>query len=396
VVKDVTERRALEEQLRQSQKMDAVGRLAGGVAHDFNNLLTVILGRSELLLARYRADDRTRQQIDLIRTTAQQAAALTAQLLAFSRKQVVAPRRLDLNEVVTRMEQLLRRLIGEDLALRIILGPSLGHVKVDPGQMDQVIMNLVVNARDAMPRGGHLTIETANVAIDAAYAQQHLGVEPGPYVVLSVSDNGCGMDRDTMSHIFEPFFTTKGPGKGTGLGLATVYGIVQQSGGRIAVYSEPGIGTTFRVYLPRAEESLAPVGSDAGLPRLARGSETILLLEDEEGVLNLAREILEMSGYTVLVAPDSAEAMAIGEHHQGPIHLLLTDVVMPQMNGRELAQQLGRIRPAMKVLYMSGYTFDIVVHHGVVEADTALLQKPFTLESLTSKVREVLDIPVRA
>ncbi|HEV8438353.1 MAG TPA: GAF domain-containing protein [Methylomirabilota bacterium] len=396
VVKDVTERRALEEQLRQSQKMDAVGRLAGGVAHDFNNLLTVILGRSELLLARYRADDRTRQQIDLIRTTAQQAAALTAQLLAFSRKQVVAPRRLDLNEVVTRMEQLLRRLIGEDLALRIILGPSLGHVKVDPGQMDQVIMNLVVNARDAMPRGGHLTIETANVAIDAAYAQQHLGVEPGPYVVLSVSDTGCGMDRDTMSHIFEPFFTTKGPGKGTGLGLATVYGIVQQSGGRIAVYSEPGIGTTFRVYLPRAEESLAPVGSDAGLPRLARGSETILLLEDEEGVLNLAREILEMSGYTVLLARDSAEAMAIGERHQGPIHLLLTDVVMPQMNGRELAQQLGRIRPAMKVLYMSGYTFDIVVHHGVVEADTALLQKPFTLESLTSKVREVLDIPVRA
>jgi PAS domain S-box-containing protein len=392
VLKDITERKTLEEQLRQSQKMDAVGRLAGGVAHDFNNLLTVILGRSELLLARGERDPRVQQQIELIRTTAQQGAALTGQLLAFSRKQVSTPSLLDLNMVVTRMEQLLRRLLGEDLALRIVLGSGLGQVKADSGQVDQVLMNLVVNARDAMPHGGHLTIETANVMVDDAYAQQHLGVIPGPYVMLAVSDTGCGMDRDTLSHIFEPFFTTKEPGKGTGLGLATVYGIVQQNGGSIAVYSEPRIGTTFRVYLPRVEELAAALEPEAALPRLQRGSETILLLEDEDGVLNLAREILEMSGYTILLARASADAIQIATRHPGPIHLLLTDVVMPQMNGREVAEQLVRLRSGMKVLYMSGYTFDIMVHHGVVEGDTLLLQKPFTLESLTSKVREVLDL----
>jgi PAS domain S-box-containing protein len=391
VVKDITDRKALEGQLRQSQKMEAVGRLAGGVAHDFNNLLTVIMGRSQLIMFRHRHDDVVRDQVALINTTAEQAAALTRQLLAFSRKQGVTPQRLELNTVVGTMEQMLRRLIGEDVTLGIALEPALGLVRADSGQLEQVIMNLVVNARDAMPQGGRLTIQTKNVVLDAAYTQQHLGVAAGPHVMLAIADTGVGMDGETLSHIFEPFFTTKELGQGTGLGLALVYGTVQQCGGHITVESEENVGTTFRIYFPR-EQGAADRPRRAGEPdSLIRGSETILLVEDEERVLQLAGEILEMAGYRVLPARNGPEALRVAAAHPGSIDLLLTDVVMPQMNGREVAERLASVRPETRMLYMSGYTFDKIVHSGVAGSDRALLHKPFTLESLTAKVREVLD-----
>ena len=394
VLKDIGERRRLEEQLRQSQKMEAVGRLAGGIAHDFNNLLTVIAGRAQLILSRLRPEEPIHRDATLVRTTADRAAVLTQQLLTFSRKQVLQPQVLNLNAVVTAMEPMLGRLIGEDIDLAVIPAESLGRVKADPGQIEQVIVNLVVNSRDAMPQGGRLTVETADVELDAAYASRHFSVPPGPYFMLAVSDTGEGMDEQTRSRVFEPFFTTKGPGKGTGLGLATVYGIVKQSGGDIQLYSEPGRGTAFRIYLPRVAQVSAEV-DDTTSPSaaVARGDETVLLVEDEPEVRDLAREILEVSGYTVLQACDPLEAVVMAERHPGPIHLLLTDVIMPRQSGRALVERLRPLRPEMQVLYMSGYTNEAIVRHGVLDPDTLFIQKPFTPDALGHRVRAALDRP---
>ncbi len=391
---DVTERRALEQQLRQAQKMEAVGRLAGGIAHDFNNLLMVISGYSEFLLERVGADSTLRGHAQEIANAAERATSLTRQLLAFSRKQMLAPKIVDLNSVVTENVKMLTRLIGEDIDLVMVPGPDIGAVKADPGQIEQVIMNLAVNARDAMPHGGKLTIETANVTLDANYARFHAPVKPGDYVMLAISDTGMGMDADTQAHIFEPFYTTKGL-KGTGLGLSTVYGIVKQSEGYIWLYSEAGKGTSFKIYLPRFSatgEALASqpaLAADADQP--SPGHETILLVEDEENLRRLARQSLETQGYRVIDAPDGASAIKISQAHKGPIHLLLTDVIMPGMNGRELANQLSPTRPEMRVLYMSGYTENHIGHNGTLDEGITLLQKPFTLPALKAKVREALD-----
>ena len=379
-------------QLEQAQKMDAVGRLAGGVAHDFNNLLTVILGRTDILLHPLPPEDPMRRGIELIQRTAGRAADLTRQLLAFSRKQVLEPVVVDLGVVTTDMKDMLGRLIGEDIALLTSATPGLGQVKADRGQIEQVIMNLAVNARDAMPQGGRLILETANVDLDDDYVRRHVGARPGPHVMLAVSDTGTGIPREIQGQIFEPFFTTKEQGKGTGLGLATVYGIVKQSGGYIEVDSEAGRGTTFRIYLPRLDA--APVTEDRSVrPTIGPGgTETILLVEDEEGVRELARDILRASGYTVLEARNGAEALLLCERHQGPLDMLLTDVVMPRMSGRELAERLAPLRPDLSVLYMSGYTDDAVIRHGVLRAGTAFLQKPFTPAALVQRVRETLDL----
>src|SRR5438445_3228125 len=380
-----------QEQLTQARKMEAVGRLAGGIAHDFNNLLTVMIGRSQLLLRRLGAQDPVRADIELMEQTADRAADLTRQLLAFSRKQVLQPAVLDLSAVVANMAEMLRRLIGEDIALVTALDPALGHVKADPGQIEQIVMNLAANARDAMSKGGRLTLETANAELDAAYARRHVDVHPGPHVMLAVSDTGVGMTPETQAHIFEPFFTTKGPGHGTGLGLATVYGIVKQSDGHIWVYSEAGRGTTFKIYLPRVEEAVDPSVARPRLPEPARGHETILLVEDEPAVRDLARDVLRAHGYTVLEARHGREALLISERHSGPIHLMLTDVVMPEMSGRELASRLASLRPTMPVIYMSGYTDAAVVHHGVLDPGTTFLQTPFTPDALARTMRQVLD-----
>ncbi len=394
---DVTERRALEQQLRQAQKMEAVGRLAGGIAHDFNNLLMVISGYSEFLLERLDTDPTLRGHAQEIANAAERATSLTRQLLAFSRKQMLAPKIVDLNSVVTENVKMLTRLIGEDIDLVMVPGPDIGAVKADPGQIEQVIMNLAVNARDAMPHGGKLTIETANVTLDANYARFHSPVKPGDYVMLAISDTGMGMDPDTQAHIFEPFYTTKGL-KGTGLGLSTVYGIVKQSEGYIWLYSEAGKGTSFKIYLPRFSatgEALATqpaLAADADQP--SPGHETILLVEDEENLRRLARQSLENQGYRVIDAPDGAAAIKISQAHKGPIHLLLTDVIMPGMNGRELANQISPTRPEMRVLYMSGYTENHIGHNGTLDEGITLLQKPFTLPALKAKVREVLDTPL--
>jgi PAS domain S-box-containing protein len=392
LLKDIAERRGLEEQLRQSQKMDAIGRLAGGIAHDFNNLLTVIAGRAQLILSRLRPEEPIHRDATLVRTTADRAAALTQQLLAFSRKQVLQPQVLDLNRVTTAMEPMLGRLIGEDIDLVVVPAPDLGRVKADPGQIEQVIVNLVVNSRDAMPQGGRLTVETANVKLDEAYASRHVSVPAGEYVMLAVSDTGAGMDEPTRSRVFEPFFTTKEPGKGTGLGLATVYGIVKQSGGDIRLYSEVGAGTTFKIYLPRVAEAISAPDPGAGLAgTMPRGDETVLLVEDEPEVRDLAREILEGSGYHVLQACDAQDAVLMAERHAGPIHLLLTDVIMPRQSGRALVERLRPLRPEMQVLYMSGYTNEAIVRHGVLDPDTQFIQKPFTPAGLGHKVRAAID-----
>ena len=379
-------------QLEQAQKMDAIGRLAGGVAHDFNNLLTVILGRTDILLHPLKPDDPMRRGVELIQRTAGRAADLTRQLLAFSRKQVLEPVVLDLSAVSIDMKDMLGRLIGEDIALLTTPTANLGRVKADRGQVEQVIMNLAVNARDAMPQGGRLILETANVDLDEEYVRRHVGARPGPHVMLAVADTGSGIPREIQAQIFEPFFTTKEQGKGTGLGLATVYGIVKQSGGYIEVDSEPGRGTTFRIYLPRLDAAAATVDRNPRPVAAAGGTETILLVEDEEGVRELARDILRASGYTVLEARNGAEALLLCERHQGPLDLLLTDVVMPRMSGRELAERLGPLRPDLSVLYMSGYTDDAVIRHGVLGAGTAFLQKPFTPAALAHRVRETLDV----
>jgi two-component system, cell cycle sensor histidine kinase and response regulator CckA len=390
---DVTERRALEQQLRQSQKMEAVGRLAGGIAHDFNNLLMVISGYSEFLLDRLGPDPALRGPAQEIAGAAQRASSLTRQLLAFSRKQMMAPKILDLNSVVTENLKMLTRVIGEDIDLVMVPAAALGAIRADASQIDQVILNLAVNARDAMPSGGRLTIETSNVALDDEYARIHAPLNPGEYVMLAISDTGFGMDTETQSHIFEPFFTTKGP-KGTGLGLSTVYGIVKQSGGYIWVYSEVGKGTTFKIYFPRVAERTetpAVVVPAEEAAAAEPGTETILLAEDEANLRYLARQFLEKQGYKVIEAADGAAAMQIAVAHEGVIHLLLTDVIMPGMNGRELAQRISEIRPQTKVLYMSGYTENVIGHNGTLDAGVQLLQKPFTLRDLKNKVREILD-----
>jgi PAS domain S-box-containing protein len=390
-LRDMTERRALEEQVRQVQKMEAVGRLAGGVAHDFNNLLTVITINTELLLDDCERDDPRRADLQEVRKAAETAAGLTRQLLAFSRQQVIEPRVVVLDDVVRRTQQLLTRLIGEDIDLGTHFGTAPCVIHIDPGQLEQVIVNLVVNARDAMPTGGKLSIETSVVDIDEGFAAAHPPATRGRYAMLSVSDTGIGMDAETRARIFEPFFTTKGQGEGTGLGLATVYAIVEQSGGYIWVDSEPGKGATFRTYLPLYESAELPVSEDHVRQPAVRGTETVLLVEDAQAVRDVARRALEEHGYDVVDAPSASAALELAANLGRPVHLLLTDVVMPEMSGRVLAERIATLQPTAKVLYMSGYTDDAVIRHGVLRATTPFLQKPFTALALAARVREVLD-----
>ncbi len=391
IIVDITERKVLETQLQQSRKMEAVGRLAGGIAHDFNNLLTIITGYTDLALSRASVPLELRADIERIENAAARAAALVRQLLAFSRKQVLQPKTLDLNAIVMNMDKLLRRLIDDNIEMITRVHEDLGKVKADPAQVEQVIMNLVVNARDAMPKGGRLLLETCNADLDSAYADEHVSVKPGRYVMLAVSDTGVGMAADTVAHIFEPFYTTKESGRGTGLGLSTVYGIVKQSGGYIWVYSEPGKGSTFKVYLPRVEDQV-----EEQAPKLApfseqRGTETVLLVEDEEAVRDLVHTILSGQGYEVIVALDPRHAEEIAHKSPGNIHLLLTDVVMPGTSGRELASRITAIRPGIRVLYMSGYTENVITSGGMLEHGLAFLQKPFSPGVLVQRIREVLS-----
>jgi len=389
-VRDVTDRRKLEDQLRQSQKMEAVGQLAGGVAHDFNNLLTAILGYCSLMLDEVPQEDPLRQDLMEIQAAGERAAALTRQLLAFSRRQMLQPQVVDINTLIRQLEKLLRRLISEDVELVTALAADLQPVRVDPASIEQILVNLAVNARDAMPVGGRLTIETQNVEIDEAYTLTHVSMQSGPYVMLAVGDSGRGMDATTRARVFEPFFTTKEQGKGSGLGLATVYGIVKQSGGFIWVYSEVGHGTVFKVYLPPARTRTVPRPSDVRPRETAHGWETVLLVEDEDAVRALAREVLRRHGYIVLEARHGVDALRIAERHTDTIHLMVTDVVMPHMSGRELAERLSTVRPHMKVLFMSGYT-DHALMYRELAPGSSFLQKPFTPEVFARKVRHVLD-----
>jgi PAS domain S-box-containing protein len=389
--RNVSERKALEEQLRQAQKMEAVGHLAGGIAHDFNNLLTVITGYSDLLLGQFRRDDPAGHLVQEIRKAGERAASLTRQLLAFSRKAILQPVVLDFNAVVEEMDRMCRRVLGADIDLATSLDPNLGKVKADPGQIQQMLLNLVVNARDAMPSGGRLRLATHNVELDEDYARRHLELRPGAYVMLVVSDTGSGMPPEVKARLFEPFFTTKEVGKGTGLGLAMVHGVVKMSNGHIEVDSEPGRGTTFRIYLPRLDQRAGPSRSDSSPCIAPTGKETVLLAEDEEGVRKLARMVLESNGYKVLVAGSGSEALQVAAGHEGPLHLLITDVIMPQLGGRQLADLLIRQHPGLRVLYISGYTDEAFIRPGLLQSDAVLLQKPFTPTALARKVREVLD-----
>lgn len=390
IAEDVTEQRVLEDQFRQAQKMEAVGRLAGGVAHDFNNLLMVISGYTEVLLESTARDNPRYPKIAAIQQASDRATTLTRQLLAFSRKQLLELKVVDVNAIVSDIERLLRPLIGENIELVTRLASDLGRTRADAGQIEQVIMNLVVNSKDAMPNGGKITILTGNVSLDDDLRREYSYIQPGPYVMLSITDTGHGMDKETQSRIFEPFFTTKEKGKGTGLGLSTVYGIIKQSGGYVFAESELGRGTTFRIYLPRVEDAAEPHSQARASQSALGGSETVLLVEDEESVRQLVRETLEAKGYKVLEAEHGQAALGIASAHQGPIHMLITDVVMPGMSGRELSKQLCAAHPQTRVLYLSGYTEDAIVHQGVLEPGTAFLQKPFTLQMLSRKVREVL------
>jgi PAS domain S-box-containing protein len=390
VQRDVTRELEIQAQLHAAQKMESVGRLAGGVAHDFNNLLSVIISYAGLAADELRESDPIRADIVEIQNAGERAAALTRRLLAFSRRQLLEPEVLCLNNVVSGIENMLHRLLGEDIDIKVHLADGLGSVMADPGQLEQVIMNLSINARDAMPQGGRLIIETANVDLDKDYADQHIAVKPGRFVMLSVTDTGTGMDETSKAHIFEPFFTTKEKGKGTGLGLATVYGIVKQSGGSIWAYSEPGRGTTFKVYLPRVDAPAADV-KQRPTPRVSTGSETVLIVEDEDAVRRLAERILRSAGYKILSAASGGDALVLCEKHSGTIDLLLTDVVMPQMSGRELADRLTMARQGLKVLYMSGYTDNAIIHHGVLDPGIRFVGKPFSAAELTRKVREALE-----
>ncbi len=391
VATEITERKRLEEQLLQSQKMEAVGQLAGGVAHDFNNILTAIVGYTDLLAAELDGNVRQLEDLEEIRKAARRAAALTRQLLAFSRKQVLEPRIIDLNSVVLNLDKMLRSLISENIELKTDLANNLAAARADPNQIEQVIMNLAINARDAMPDGGTVTIETSNATLDDAYAAQHVSVIPGEYVMLAVSDTGCGMDEKTKSRIFEPFFTTKPAGRGTGLGLSTVYGIVKQTGGNIWLYSEPGKGTTFKIYLPAIAALPEDIGKVAPAEAVRRGGGTVLVVEDDEQLRRLTHRALASQGYTVLEADRGSTALDIARRHKGHIDLLLTDVIMPDTNGRKLAETIRAARPGLRVLYMSGYPDGAIASHGMLEPGVAYLAKPFTTEAVTRRVREVLE-----
>lgn len=393
IIGNALERNRLEEQLLQSQKMEAVGRLAGGVAHDFNNILTAILGYSYMALKSLSPDEPLYKDITDIHKASERASSLTYQLLAFSRRQLLNPEVLNLNTLISSMEKMVRRLIGEDVEIATILDSKLGYIKADRVQIEQVIMNLAVNARDAMPKGGKLTIETKNATLDDKYVQMHLDTRVNRYIMLTISDTGCGMNNEVQSHIFEPFFTTKEADKGTGLGLSTVYGIIKQSHGRILVYSEPEKGTTFKIYIPRIEKAVSKESEPSTTAEPLKGTETILAVEDNDIVRDMVDKSLNFYEYTVLTAAYPDEAIKISNEHEGPIHLLLTDVVMPKMSGRELAKHLSPLRPDMKVLYMSGFTDSAIVHHGILDSDVAFLQKPFTPDVLARKVREVIDQP---
>jgi signal transduction histidine kinase/CheY-like chemotaxis protein len=386
----VSEREKAEERLRQAHKMEAIGKLAGGIAHDFNNMLSVILGYSEMSIFALAEGDPIRADLQEIQRAAERARELTRQLLAFSRKQILEPKVLDLNQTLHGLSNMLRRLLGEGIELNLATHTRIGKIKADPSQLEQVVMNLSVNARDAMPKGGKLTIETRDVELDAEYAAQHPDVLPGPYVLLAVTDDGVGIPPGDGARIFEPFFTTKPKGVGTGLGLSTVQGIVRQSGGHIWVYSEPERGATFKIYFPRHQLPTDAPAAQAVGAQIARGWETILLVEDDEQVRALTRIVLARNGYNVLEAQSPGEAIIVCEKYPAKIHLVLTDVVMPRMTGKELAERIGPTRPQMKVLYMSGYTDDAIVHHGVLDAGVAFLQKPLTPDALLRKVRDVL------
>ncbi len=392
VIRDMTRQREIERRIQQQERLAAIGQLAAGIVHDFNNHLTAITGYSELLLLSIDPNDPRRADLEEIKKAAERSASLNRQLLTFSRKQVIQPRIISLNELIINIEKMLRRLIGEDIELVIHLDPNLGQIEADPTQIDQVIMNLVVNARDAMPNGGRLSIETSNVDMDENLALRHADLAPGAYVLLTVSDNGIGMDQETQSHLFEPFFTTKERGKGTGLGLATVYGIVKQSKGSIWVYSEVGRGSTFKIYLPRVDAPTVSLPDEQGDEQLPQGNETLLLVEDDTAVRGLVQRILRRSQYQVMVARNAQEAFDLAQTH--PIDLLITDVILPQISGRELALRLTDLNPDLKVLFMSGYSDEVISHHGVLEPDVHFIQKPFTALSFLRKIRQVLDEPI--
>ena len=390
-VVDITERKKIEQQLHLAQRMEAIGQLAGGIAHDFNNLLAVIMGSADILVDALPRGDPLGRKVEMIRSAGSSAADLIRQLLAFSRQQMVQPVVLDVSKIIARTQGMLQRIVGEDIEFKVVVEDSVGSIKADPGQIEQVLLNLAGNARDAMPKGGRLTIRASNVELDESDRKRHAPVVPGPYVMLAIEDTGCGMDLKTQRRIFDPFFTTKELGKGTGLGLATVYGIVKQTGGYIWVYSEVGHGTIFRVYLPRVGKAVQIAEREPSEVEELQGSETILVAEDSESLREMAQEYLESIGYTVLSAVSGEKALQWAKDFQGPIHLLLTDVVMPEMSGPELANQMASLRPGVRIIFTSGYTVDAVAGQGILDPNVAFIQKPYRPKALAKKIRQVLS-----